>query len=1116
MRSLPRRLLVVALSSVVAVPVLAASNAAPPPAAKTTFDESYFQSMHFRLVGPFRGGRSTAVAGVPGQPRTFYMGSTGGGVWKTTDGGATWRNVSDRVLDDKPYTPATVMGEVGVGTSLSEFFQAPPKQAAGPTRERAGDAFRTASVGAIAVAPSDTNVVYVGMGSACMRGNVSPGDGMYKSTDGGDTWHRIGLADTQHIAKIRINPKNPDIVYVAAMGHAFGPNAERGVYRTVDGGRTWRKVLFVSDKAGAIDLVMDASNPRVLYAATYEFIRKPWDAVSGGPGSGVYKSIDGGDTWRRLSEGLPEGVLGRIGLALSPANPSRLWALVESKEKWGVYRSDDAGKSFRQLSPDRNLIQRAWYYTHIFADPKDASTLYILNTSMFRSEDGGKTFTPIRTPHGDNHDLWISPDDPATMIESNDGGANITYNGGRTWSTQANQPTAEIYRVTVDDQFPYWMYGGQQDNSALAVPSASMDGNIDRQHWYIPGGCESAYVAVNPKNSDVTYAGCYGGSIGRYDRKIGHVEDVSPWPQGAVGQQAKDLKYRFQWNQPIRTSPHDPTVIYTTSQVVHRSRDEGKHWEVISPDLTRNDPSKQGYAGGPIDYDDTGVEVYDTIFAFEESPLNPGELWAGSDDGLVHVSRDNGAHWTNVTPPGMPEWATVNSIELSRRQAGRAYVAAHRYRLDDRKPYIFRTDDYGKTWQLLTNGSNGIPADAWVRVVREDPERPGLLFAGTEFGLYASFDAGRTWQRFQLDLPVAPVADLAIKNGDLVVATHGRAFWVLDDLSPVRQLTADVAKAGRQLFAPRDAIRLLNNGGGPGSGATGENPAYGSSIYYLLPDDLSADGKTEVKLEIIDPDGKVIRTVSSQKEEPSAPSPFLRFFPELAKPHKIDAKKGLNRYDWDLQLPDAFVVSDAILWGSSSGPVVPPGKYQVKMTVGDWTSTQPLNVVEDPRRTASPDAYAAQYKLARTAWESLSRTHRAIARIRDVKAQVDAVAKRMKDADMGEGIGDSAKALDAKLDAIETKLHNPKLQAGQDILNYPPQLDDQFANVLGLVGSSEIAPTAASGELLGQLQQQLDAHLAELDKVLSTDLPAFEKLVQDKQAAPIIVPKDKPAGGASP
>ncbi len=1096
------------LASLGLVGIPPAAGAAP---ADGAYDESLFQALDFRLVGPFRGGRSTAVAGVPGQPRTFYMGSTGGGVWKTTDGGATWRNVSDMARAEKETLPATVMGEVGPGTALSEFFTAPPKEPK-PTRLRPGDAFGSASVGAIAVAPSDPNVVYVGMGSACIRGNVSPGDGVYKSTDGGETWHRLGLAQVQTIAKIRVHPTNPDLVYVAALGHAFGPNPERGVYRSTDGGRSWRKVLYAGERAGAIDLVMDPGNPRVLYAATWEAMRQPWTMISGGPGSGIYKSIDGGDTWRRLTEGLPAGALGRIGLALSPANPDRVWALVEAKEKWGVYRSDNGGGSFRQLSSDRNFVQRAWYYTHIFADPKDTNTVYILNTSMWRSDDGGKTFLPIRTPHGDNHDLWISPDDPQVMIESNDGGANVTYNGGRNWSTQTNQPTAELYRVTVDDQFPYWMYSGQQDNSAVAIPSRTTAGSIDRPDWYVPGGCESAWVAVNPRNPQVTYAGCYGGSIGRYNRALGHEQEITPWPQAAVGQQAKDLKFRFQWNTPIAVSPHDPQVLYAASQVVHRTRDEGKTWEVISPDLTRNDPAKQGYAGGPITWDNTGVEVFNTIFAFQESPLTAGELWAGSDDGLVHVSRDGGAHWTEVTPKAMPGWGTVNSIELSRRQAGRAYLAVHRYRLDDFRPYVFRTDDWGKTWALLTDGRNGIPSNHWLRSVREDPERAGLLFAGSEFGLYASFDDGKSWQPFQLDLPVAPVADLAVKNGDLVVATHGRSFWVLDNLSPVRQMTPQIARDGRYLFAPRDAVRFLQRGGGGPRGVAGENPSYGASIFFLLPEDLEGDGKKEVKLEILDADGKALRTLSSQKEEPAAPNPFLRFFPELARPRKLAAKKGLNRYDWNLQLPDAFVVQDAVLWGSTDGPVVPPGRYQVRMTLGEWTSTQPLAVVEDPRRKAPAEDYAAQFALARGAWEMLSRTHHTIQKIRDVRGQVEALARRLQDAGLGEGIADAASQLTGKLDAVENRLHQPKSQASQDILNFPPQLDDQIGNLLGVVSTAPGAPTQPTVERLAELQRQLDEQLAELDRVLSSDLPAFDQRVRDNQAPAVIVPKE-PAGG---
>jgi photosystem II stability/assembly factor-like uncharacterized protein len=1107
-----------------ALAVLGPSSPATPQTGRGTpatpaYDESVLQALQYRLVGPFRGGRSTAVTGVPGQPRTFYMGTTGGGVWKTTDGGVTWRNVSDKLREEKPQPPAVVMGEVTPDTAVGELLPAteqPPAATTGELRPRGGDAFGTASVGAIAVAPSDPNVVYVGMGSSCIRGNVSPGDGVYKSTDGGETWRHLGLARTQQIARVVVHPDHPQLVYVAALGHAFGPNPERGVYRSADGGRTWRKVLFVSDRAGAVDLVIDPGNPRVLYAATWEAERKPWAMNSGGPGSGIFKSTDGGDTWRKLSEGLPEGTLGRIGLAVSPAQPSRVWALVEHQDKGGLYRSDDGGRRFRLVGTDRNLITRAWYYTHVYADPKDANTVYVLNVAFWRSDDGGRSFIPIRTPHGDNHDLWISPDDPQVMIEANDGGANVTYNGGRTWSTQANQPTAEMYRVTVDDQFPYWLYGGQQDNSTVAIPSRTADSRIERQHWYVPGGCESGHVAVDPQDPNVTWAGCYGGYLGRYDRRIGHEQDVTPWPQMAVGQAPRDLRYRFQWNAPIRVSPHDPDVLYHASNHVHRSRDEGMSWETISPDLTRDDPAKQDYSGGSISWDNTGVEVYGTVFALEESPHTPGELWAGSDDGLVHVSRDNGASWTNVTPRAMPEWATVNAIELSRHASGRVFLAVHRYRLDDFRPYLFRSDDGGRSWTLLTDGSNGIPVDHFVRVVREDPERKGLLYAGTEFGLYVSLDDGRRWQPLQLNLPVAPVTDLAVKRGDLVVATHGRSYWILDDLTALHQLTAEVAAAGRHLFRPRDVYRFLGRGGGGGGSreATGENPPAGAVIRYLLPEDLSAAGAREVKLEILDSEGNVLRTLSSQQEEPAAPSAFARYFPELVQPRKLDARKGMNRYVWNLRLADAYVVEDATLWGSASGPEVVPGSYQARLTLAaakegeePFVQTQGFAVLADPRRPVSPAAEAERYRLARAAWEALTRTHRAVQRIRDVRAQVDGLTKRLGDAGMGEGVAEAAKGLHEKLAAIADRLHQSRSKASQDILNFPPQLDNQLLYVQSAIEDAETGPTAAAVERFEELRRQLDTELQALEGVLATDLAAFNALVAERQPPAVIVPK---------
>jgi photosystem II stability/assembly factor-like uncharacterized protein len=1060
------------------------------------YPSELMHGLEYRLVGPFRGGRSTAVAGVPGDPRTFYMGTTGGGVWKTTDGGLTWRNVSDKVREEKPQAPPRAMGEVA------------PEPPAPTKRARPGDEFGSASVGAIAVAPSDPNVVYVGMGSACIRGNVSPGDGVYRTTDGGESWRHLGLERSGQIGRIAIDPRNADHVYVAVLGHAFGPNSERGVYRSRDGGRSWEKVLFVSERAGAVDLALDPGNPRVLYAATWEAVRRPWEAISGGAGSGLYKSTDGGDTWRELTEGLPEGIKGRIGVAVSPARTDRVWALVEHGERWGLYRSDDGGKRFRLVSSDRNLITRAWYYTHVVADPRDPATVWVLNVGLWRSEDGGKTFTPLRTPHGDHHDLWIHPDHPEIMIEADDGGASVTTNGGRTWTTQGNQPTAEMYRVAVDDRFPYWLYGGQQDNSTVAIPSRVPGTGIAREDWYTPGGCESGHVAVDPRNPDVTYAGCYGGTIGRYDRRTGHETEVMAYPQLAVGQQAADLRYRFQWNAPIRISPHDPRVIYHTSQYVHRSRDEGRSWELISPDLTHDRAGQQGSSGGPITRDNTGVEVFGTIFAFEESPQVAGLLWAGSDDGRVHVSRDAGATWRDVTPRQLPENGTVNAIELSPHDPERVFLAVHRYRLDDFRPFIFRTDDGGGSWKLLTDGSNGIPADTFVRVVREDPDRRGLLYAGTEFGIYASFDDGKRWQPLQLDLPVTPITDLAVKRQDLVVATQGRSYWILDDLTPLHQLNAELTEAKAHLFAPRAAYQVLGAGGSGGpEAAVGRNPAYGAWIFYHLGEDLEGEGKTEVKIEILDAAGDVLRTRSSQKEESAAPSMFARFFPELVEPRKLDARKGLNRYVWNLRLADAEIQEDAVLWGSARGPEVAPGDYRVRLTVGEWSAEQPLAIRNDPRDAARDEELRERYELARQVWQALSDSHRLLGAVRDLEKQVSDLGKRVAADEPDTSVEERGRAVVQALTAIEDRLHQGKAQASQDILNFPPQLDNQLIFLLEVVGSARGRPTLGSYERFAELRAQLAELRRDYERAVGEELAAYRDLLREREVPAIIVPR---------
>src|SRR5215469_792171 len=736
--------------------------------------------LRFRQIGPFRGGRVVAVAGIPSQPATYYFGGVGGGIFKTTDSGLSWVPVSDGQL-------------------------------------------KTGSVGAIAVADSDPNTVYAGMGEACIRGNATHGDGVYKSVDAGRTWRNIGLQDSYHIGAVRIHPKNPDIVYVAALGHLWGPNEMRGVYRTTDGGATWKQVLKRSNNAGAVDLAMDPNNPRVLYAAFWEISRKPWRMDSGGPGSGLFKTTDGGDTWTEISRapGLPRGVLGRIGLTVSPANPERVWALVEASDG-GLFRSENSGRTWTRVNEQNILRQRAWYYSHIFADPQNADTIYALNVGMHKSIDGGRTFSTMRPPHGDNHDLWIAPDNPNRMIESNDGGATITSDGGRTWSTVDNQPTAQFYRVALDQDFPYNIYGAQQDNSTVRIASRSGGFGITQADWYDVGGGESGWIAPDPKNSQIVYAGAYDGLITRQDKRTGQSRNINAWPDNTMGYGVEAMKYRFQWSYPIAFSPHDPKTLYIGAQVLLRSTNEGQSWEPISGDLTRNDKSKMGTSGGPITQDNTSIEYYCTIFTFMESPVAKGTIWVGSDDGLVHVTRDGGKAWANVTPKDMPEWIQINSIDASAHDPATAYVAATMYKSDDFRPYLYKTSDYGKTWKKIVNG---IQATHFTRVVREDPHHKGLLIAGTEFGLYISYDDGENWKPFNLNLPVTPITDVAFqkRENELVVATQGRAFYVLDDVPLLYQLNDSVKSEDAHLFKPKDTYRF-GAGGRGGGGGRGAGP----------------------------------------------------------------------------------------------------------------------------------------------------------------------------------------------------------------------------------------------------------------------------------------------------
>jgi photosystem II stability/assembly factor-like uncharacterized protein len=1024
------------------------------------------KELRFRLIGPFRGGRSVAVAGVPSEPEVYYFGATGGGVWKTADAGKSWVPISD--------------GQ-----------------------------FKTGSVGAIAVADSDPNTIYVGMGEACVRGNASNGDGVYKSIDGGKTWANVGLEDTYHIGAVRVHPRNPDIVYVAALGHLWGPNPQRGVFRSTDGGKTWKQVLTRGPEAGAADLAMDPGNPRVLYAAFWQVSRKPWRLDSGGPASGLWKSTDGGDTWTDISHapGLPRGVEGRIGVTVSPANPDRVYAIVEAADG-GVFRSDNGGRNWTKVNDQNILRQRAWYYSHIYADPKDANTVYVLNVGIYRSIDGGRTYTALHPPHGDNHDLWIAPDNPLRFIEANDGGATVSTDGGRTWSSLDNQPTAQFYRVALDEDFPYHAYGAQQDNTTVRIAThATAGGGITDRDWYDVGGGESGWIAPDPTDSEIVYAGSYGNLITRQDHRTGQLRNINPWPDNPMGYGADTLKYRFQWSFPIAFSPHDPRTLYIGANVIMKTTNEGQSWDAISPDLTRNDKSKQLSSGGPITQDNTSIEYYDTVFTLMESPVAKGVIWSGADDGLVQLTRDGGKHWENVTPKEVPEWSQINSIDASPFDAGTAYVAATAYKLDDFRPYLFKTTDYGQTWTKIVSG---IPEHDFTRVVKADPNRKGLLVAGTEFGLFISLDDGETWQSFQLNLPVVPITDLAFqkREQELVVATQGRAFYVFDDLPLLYQLTDGVKTATAHLFRPKDAYRVGGGrgfGGGRGPAAVGENPPAGAVINYWLKDKPAG----EVKLEFLDAAGQVVNTYSS-KETPRPPMPAGEEEGEenpfrAAPPARVSAQAGMNRYVWNLRYPDAATFPGLIMWaGGVTGPRVSPGTFTVRLTVDGQTQTQTFAVKKDPRLSTTPEDYAKQLSLARQLCDKLSETNQAVVRIREVRKQLEDYTRRED-----KRVAEAAKALTDKLTAVEEDLYQTKNRASEDPLNFPIKLNNKLASVLGEVESSDNPPTAQSYMVYEELATEVNSRLKSLNGLLTTDLAVFNKMMHDQNVPAIQVPAAK-------
>ncbi len=1020
-----------------------------------------FKAMRWRLVGPFRGGRAVAVAGDPTDARVFWFGAVNGGVWKTANGGQTWRNVTDGKSD-------------------------------------------ISSVGAVTLAPSDHNVIYVGTGEAQLREDLTSGTGMYRSTDGGQHWQHLGLDDTQQIAKVVVDPRDPDRVFVAAMGHAFGPNAERGVFRSQDGGKSWKKVLFLNDSTGAIDLSMEPGNPRILYAAMWKFQRTPWGMNAGGGRSGLWKSVDGGDTWQELSfnAGIPRTPLGKIGVAVSPANPQRVWASIEAPDSTGgIFRSDDAGRTWERTSGDQKFSVRAFYYSSVTADPLDENTVYVMNLTVWRSIDGGHAFSAVHVPHGDTHIMWIDPKDSKRMINGNDGGATVSYDHGATWSTQQNQPTAQFYHVTTDQQFPYRIYGAQQDNSTVSIASRSDDGGIGVRDYYSVAGCENATIAVDPRDPNITYGGCYTGMFTRSDRRSRQERDISTWLYNYDGWAAGDVPFRFQWTFPVLLSPHDPSTLYVASQYVHKSTNEGQSWEKISPDLTVHDKATLVRSGGPIHGDMTGTEWYATIYALAESPKVKGVLWAGSDDGLVHVTRDGGAHWENVTPKGYGAFTRTAGIEASPHEAGTAYVAANRYQQDDFKPYFWKTTDYGKSWTAI---AAGLPAGAYARTIREDPVRRGLLYAGTETGVYVSLDDGARWEPLQLNLPRSSVRDLAIHGNDLVAATHGRAFWSLDDVSSLRQAADSVTAKPAYLFQPAPAMRWF--GGGGRSLTEGGNAAGGASIDYWL----KGTQKDGVKLQFLDAAGAVIRTYESE----AAPSDSVLARADSATraaalasrdsmafdaaDSLVGTRAGANRFVWNMKYPGAKSLRNTVLdEGTLDGPVAPPGNYSVRLIAGADTMTRRLVIVKDPR-VRTPDAdLVAQFRAAVRVRDRITELVESATRVEDVQAQVDQRAAQAKDQPFAKRVEDAAKPLRGKFETLRTELYEVGCHVDQCTLDQPIRLYNMLLSLNAQIQLGDYAPTKQHGEVADDLAAKLGGVLQRLQQLEDSDLAAFNKMLQE-------------------
>lgn len=999
-----------------------------------TFSENQYNALEYRLLGPFRGGRSAAVTGVPNQPNLFYFGSTGGGIWKTIDGGRSWENISD--------------------------------------------GFFGGSIGAITVSKSDPNVIYVGGGEKTVRGNVSSGYGIWKSVDAGKTWTEAGLKNSRHVPRIAVDPTNHDVVYAGVLGNIYKPTQDRGVYKSTDGGKTWRKTLFANENAGVVDLLIDPTNPRILYASTWRVQRTPYSLSSGGEGSALWRSTDRGETWTEIStkKGFPEGTLGIIGVTVSPVNNQRVWAIVEHKDKGGLYRSDDGGDTWKQVNSERNLRQRAWYYTRVYADTKNVDVVYVLNVRYHKSTDGGKTFDTYNAPHGDHHDLWIAPENPDRMIIGDDGGAQVTYDGGETWSTYHNQPTSQFYRVTTDNHFPYRIYAAQQDNSTIRISHRTDGWSISEDDWESTAGGESAHIAVDPKDNDIIYGGSYDGFLTRVNHKRGTVRAINVWPDNPMGHGAEGMKYRFQWNFPIIFSKHNPNRLYTFSQNVHVTENEGQSWTIVSPDLTRNDPEKLKSSGGPITQDNTSVEYYCTIFAAQESPLKEGLLWVGSDDGLIHVTQNGGKTWDNVTPKGMPEWMMINSVEPSAFDAGTCYVAGTKYKTGDFEPYLYKTTDYGKTWTKITNGIN---PEHFTRVVREDPKQKGLLYAGTETGMYISFNDGKNWQPFQLNLPIVPITDLAIKDNNLIVATQGRSLWIIDDLTVLHQLYKANANE-TMLFKPKDTYRM-DGGGRAGSKTSGTNHPSGVITYFNLKE--YDEKKDVISLTYFDRQGDTIKTFSTKNK----------------KKDKLEVKKGMNQFVWDMTYDGAEELDGMILWWASlDGPQAIPGVYKVNLKVNDDIKSQSFTIVADPRAESTQADMEKQFKFITDVNKTMDDAHKSIKKIRNIREQLTAFETQYKDNESVKDLLEKSKTLKEEFTKIEEALYQTQNRSGQDPLNFPIRLTNKLGHLNALVGMGDFAPTdqdiAVKDELTAQIKTQLDA----FNKLISDEITAFNAAFNSK------------------